>query len=68
MKYVISLCLMLGFIYSLPAQNDFQKKLQTQLIMAEDGETILIPAGTHTSLGTISMDAKNIIIIFEDCL
>lgn len=43
--------------------EDIQKSLQTQMIMAEDGDTIRIPAGKFRSKGTLSMDGKSNIVI-----
>ena len=45
------------------AQADFQKKIQRQLIMAEDGATITIEAGTYTLSGSLSLEGKKRIII-----
>lgn len=45
------------------AQSDVEKKIQTQLILAEDGETINLPAGTIEIGGTLSLDGKNNITI-----
>lgn len=40
------------------AQADFQKKLQRQLIMAEDGATITVEPGTYTLSGSLSLEGK----------
>lgn len=45
------------------AQADFQKKLQRQLIMAEDGSTITIEAGTYTLSGSLSLEGKKNITV-----
>ena len=45
------------------AQSDVEKKIQTQLILAEDGETINLPAGAFEISGTLSLDGKNNITI-----
>jgi parallel beta-helix repeat protein len=45
------------------AQADFQKKLQRQLIMAEDGATITLAAGTYTLSGSLSLEGKKNIIV-----
>lgn len=56
-------------IFTIPAflqaqnEGDIRKKLQTQFIMAEAGDTIQIPAGNYTSKGTISMDGKKNLVI-----
>ncbi len=45
------------------AQADFQKKIQRQLIMAEDGAIITIEAGTYTLSGSLSLEGKKRIIV-----
>ncbi len=45
------------------AQQDVQKKLQTQLIMVEDGETIHLDEGTFIIGTTLSMEGKNNVTI-----
>jgi parallel beta-helix repeat protein len=40
------------------AQQDIQKKIQTQLIMVEDGETIQLEEGTFAITTTLSMEGK----------
>lgn len=47
----------------LRAQNDFQKKLQTQLITAENGAKIQIPAGTYQLSRSLSLENKENITI-----
>src|SRR5262245_45743290 len=47
------------FSHILPAQADVEKKLQTQLILAEDGDVIDLPAGKIDFSNTLSLDAKN---------
>jgi parallel beta-helix repeat protein len=42
---------------------NIEKDLQTQLIMAEDGDTIQIPAGYYLFTRSISVDEKNNIVI-----
>lgn len=56
------------FIVSLPfnlalAQPEIQKKWQTQLIMAEDGETITLEAGTFYLSKSLSLESKKNITI-----
>jgi len=41
----------------------FEKEFQTKLILAKEGDTLTIPAGTHSILGTLSMDRKAHIFI-----
>lgn len=48
---------------ALVAQPDIEKSLQTQLILAEDGATIELPAGNFTLSNTLSLDAKKNITI-----
>ena len=43
--------------------QNIEKDLQTQLIMAEDGDTIRIPEGHFKFSGSISLDEKNNIVI-----
>ncbi|MEO0896176.1 MAG: parallel beta-helix domain-containing protein [Bacteroidota bacterium] len=45
------------------AQKDIRKQLQSQFIMAEEGDTINVPAGNFVSTGAISMDEKKNIVI-----
>ncbi|MEO1652985.1 MAG: parallel beta-helix domain-containing protein, partial [Bacteroidota bacterium] len=59
---------LLGFFLTLSlhpvwSQNDFQKKLQTQLIMAENGAKIQIPAGTYQLNRSLSLENKENVII-----
>lgn len=42
---------------------NIEKDLQTQLIMAEDGDTISIPEGYYKFSGSISLDEKNNVVI-----
>ncbi len=50
-------------VSALQAQPNIEKQIQTQLILAEDGTTIELPAGKTTLTGTLSLDAKKRIII-----
>ena len=55
---VLLISLQMGF-----SQQNIQKKIQTQLIMAENGSTINLDEGTFSFTGSLSMeDKKNIII------
>ena len=45
------------------AQKEFQKKLQTQLIMVDDGGTIDLEEGKFTIDGTLSMEGKKHVTI-----
>lgn len=62
MKLILTLLLAL-VVYPSLAQPDFQKKLQRQLILAEDGDTIRLAAGTFQLTGTLSLEGKNAIHI-----
>lgn len=44
-------------------QKDFQKKYQSQLILAEPGAVIELPAGTFTLTNTLSLEGKKKITI-----
>ena len=48
---------------SAAAQKDFEKKLQTQLIMVDDGGTIDLEEGRFTIDGTLSMEGKKRVTI-----
>ncbi|MFN5366760.1 MAG: parallel beta-helix domain-containing protein [Bacteroidota bacterium] len=52
-----ALLLMLA-IHSAQAQTDVEKRIQTQCILAEDGDIIEIPAGNFTISSTLSLDEK----------
>ena len=43
--------------------SDIEKDLQTQFILAEPGDTILIPEGLHNIIGTLSIDGKKDLFI-----
>lgn len=60
---IISLCLVLCLPTLLSAQPDLEKQLQTQLILAENGDVITLPAGKISLSNTLSLDAKNTITI-----
>ncbi len=62
MKILLS-CLCAVFATGALAQADFQKKLQRQLILAEDGDTIRLAAGTFSITGTLSLEGKNDIVV-----
>ena len=58
--------LLLSFTFGplvLPAQKAFQKKVQTDMILAEDGAVIDLPAGTFTLTNTLSLEGKKKITI-----
>jgi parallel beta-helix repeat protein len=62
MKHLIALfaCLLTA---PLLAQPDVQKKIQTELILADDGATIELPAGTFLLQSSLSLQDKNNITI-----
>lgn len=45
------------------AQKDFQKKYQSQMILAENGSVIELPEGTFTLTNTLSLEGKNKVTI-----
>lgn len=47
----------------LPAQKAFQKKYQTEMILAENGSVIELPEGTFTLTNTLSLEGKKKITI-----
>jgi parallel beta-helix repeat protein len=49
--------------FSVAAQKDFQKKYQSQLILAEDGAVIELPEGKFTLTNTLSLEGKKKITI-----
>src|SRR5690349_24846655 len=49
--------------FSVFAQKDIQKKIQTQLIEAEDGSTVELPAGNFHFDASLSLDGKKNITI-----
>lgn len=55
----IFLCIHIGLF----GQSDFEKKLQTKLILAEDGDLIEIEAGEYFLKKSLSLDGKKNIII-----
>jgi len=59
--YLLIGCCFLGI--SAFSQQNIQKKIQTQLIMAENGSVVELDAGTFTFSSSLSMeDKKNIVI------
>jgi len=56
--------IILGFFTTaLSAQPTLEKQIQTQLILAEDGDTIRLPEGKISLSNTLSLDAKKNITI-----
>lgn len=60
-RFVLCIALLLVFTFSF-GQN-IQKTLQTQLILAEDGDTIHLPTGLHSFNITLSLDEKKNLVI-----
>ncbi|GAB3018912.1 parallel beta-helix domain-containing protein [Spirosoma pulveris] len=60
LSLLLAVCLL---TYSAWAQTDVQKRYQTQLIMAEDGSTVELDAGTFTFTGSLSLEDKKRIVI-----
>lgn len=63
MKPALLMLLTWLFSHSLYAQVAVQKRYQTQLIMADDGSTIDLDAGTFTFTGSLSLQDKKRIVI-----
>jgi parallel beta-helix repeat protein len=61
MRLIIMLLILLSF--SLQAQRDVQRKIQTQFIEAMDGSTIELPAGTFHFDASLSLDGKKNVTI-----
>ncbi len=51
------------FSLKLVAQSDIQKKIQTQLILAENGAIVELDEGTFQFTSSLSMDDKNLVVI-----
>ena len=62
MKLTFSFLLTLISFFAI-AQADIQKKLQRQLIMAEDGAIINVDAGIFSIAGSLSLEGKKNIIV-----
>jgi parallel beta-helix repeat protein len=58
-----TLCVLVMAPGLLLAQPDVEKRLQTALILAKNGETIELPAGRVELTGTLSLDAKKNVTI-----
>ncbi len=63
MRIVLLLAISIVLFQSAVGQQDFQKKLQTDLIMVEDGGTITLDEGSFTLSGTLSMEGKKNVTI-----
>ena len=60
---LIILSLLTFFNTQIFAQADFEKKLQTKLILAEDGDVINLEAGNFALTKSLSLDGKKNITI-----
>ena len=56
-KYFVLICL-LSITTSLMAQKEFQKKYQSQMILADSGTVIELPEGRFTLTNTLSLEGK----------
>jgi parallel beta-helix repeat protein len=63
MRSSILLLLAVAFVNTLFAQKDIQKRIQTQLIDAQDGTTIEVPEGSYQFDGSLSLDGKKNVTI-----
>ncbi|MEZ4886071.1 MAG: parallel beta-helix domain-containing protein [Chitinophagales bacterium] len=62
-KILIFTLLSCVYIFSVQAQSDYQKELQTQFILAKDGEIITLKAGTFHFTRSLSLEGKKDITI-----
>ncbi len=62
-KILLPIFLLCATIIQLAAQADLEKKLQTQFVLAEDGDTIVLPAGLISLSNTLWLDAKKNVTI-----
>ncbi len=62
-KILLPVFLLCTMVARLAAQSDLEKQLQTQFVLAEDGDTITLPAGFVTLSNTLWLDAKKNITI-----
>ena len=63
MKLIFTLLITCLYCLKSWAQPAVQKRMQTQLIMADNGSTIDLEAGTFTFTGSLSMEDKKRIVI-----
>lgn len=62
MRFGIFMALLLHFSI-LQAQSDVRKRIQTALIMVEDGDTVHIPEGVFSIDATLSMEGKKGVVV-----
>lgn len=63
MRILLAFCSALLAGATLSAQPDIEKKIQTQLILAEDGDVVTLPAGTITLTNTLWLDEKRRVVV-----
>ncbi len=63
MKYFMCVFLLLAGMLTGFAQTDVQKRIQTRLITAEDGDVIMLEEGNFSILASLSMEGKKNITI-----
>jgi parallel beta-helix repeat protein len=62
MRLFLTVMLMVH-VLQIHAQSDVRKKIQTDLIMVEDGDTVNIPEGVFSIDATLSMEGKKRVVI-----
>ncbi len=62
-KILLPAFLLCAVFTCLPAQSDLEKALQTQFVLAEDGDVIELPAGLISLSNTLWLDAKKNVTI-----
>ena len=62
-KILLPACILCIVIVRLGAQSELEKKLQTQFVLAEDGDVIELPAGLISLSNTLWLDAKKNVTI-----
>ena len=63
MRLTLPLLLLLSLPAACLAQADIEKQIQTQLILAEDGSVVTLPAGTISLSNTLWLDDKRNIVV-----
>lgn len=62
MRFFLMIMLMVH-VLQIHAQSDVRKKIQTDLILVEDGDTVNIPEGVFSIDATLSMEGKKHVVI-----
>ena len=60
---IVLLLMLVAHVQQLHAQTDVRKKIQTDLILVEDGDTVNIPEGVYSIDATLSMEGKKRVVI-----